>query len=102
MTEVIPKNFPSMNRTDKIYPVYIWQRVPEIIILAKYDYVKNKKLSLSLAKELNTQIMYESTRFRWEKGNDFAINKLYNGVAIFDSKNNLKSIKTLKQVIHHL
>jgi hypothetical protein len=102
MTEVIPKNFPSMKRSDKIFPVYIWQRIPEVLILAKYDYVKNRKLTLSQAKDLNTQIMYENTKFRWEKGKDFAINKLYSGVAVFDSKNNLKSIKTSKHILHYL
>ena len=102
MTEVIPKNFPSLSRSDKIFPVYIWQRRPEILTIAKYDYVKNKKLSLAQAKDLNTQIMYEITRFRWEMGKDFTVNRLYSGVAIFDSKNNLKTIKTSKHVMHYL
>ena len=101
MTTVVPRTFPTSNRTDKILPVYIWQRRPEIIVIAVYDHVNYRKLPISSARALDTQIMYESTHFRWESGNDFAINRLYSGVAIFDRKGNLKTIRTKNHVLHH-
>lgn len=102
MTEVIPKTFPVARRSDKILPIYIWQTRPEILVIAVYDHVKNRKLNLSSAKALNTQIMYEITRFRWEAGRDFALNRLYSGVGIFSNKNKLKTIKTKNHVVHYL
>lgn len=101
MTEVVPKTFPVAKRSDKILPVYVWQTRPEILVIAIYDHVKNKKLTLALAKALNTQIMYEITRFRWELGRDFAQNRLYSGVAVFDNKGKLKTIKTRNHVLHY-
>jgi hypothetical protein len=45
--------------------------------------------------------MYETAHLRWEHGNDLALNRLYKGIAIFDSKKNLKTIKTRNHVIHY-
>jgi len=101
MTEVIPKTFPSTKRSDKILPIYVWQTRPEILTIAVYDHVKNRKLTLSSAKALNTQILYEITHFRWEAGRDLAINKLYSGVGIFNNRGTLKTIKTRNHVMHY-
>ena len=101
MTEVVPKTFPVARRSDKILPIYVWQTRPEILVIAVYDHVKNRKLNLTSAKALNTQIMYEITRFRWELGRDFAKNRLYSGVGIFDSRGKLKTIKTRNHILHY-
>lgn len=102
MTEVVPKTFPVTRRTDKILPIYVWQTRPEILVIAVYDHVKNRKLNLPSAKALNTQIMYEITRFRWETGRDLALNRLYSGVGIFDKNGKLKTIKTKNHVVHYV
>lgn len=100
MTQVIPKVFPTLTRGDKAYPVYIWQSRPEIIVVAIHDYLKDEK-TLVDAKDLKTQIMYETAHFRWEHGKDFALNRLYKGVAFFDTKQNLKTIKTKNHILHY-
>jgi hypothetical protein len=100
MTHIVTKVFPTLSRGDKAYPVYIWQNRPEIIVIAIHDYLKDEK-TLAEAKELTTQIMYETAHLRWEHGNDLALSRLYKGIAIFDSKKNLKTIKTRNHVIHY-
>jgi len=102
MTEVIPKKFPVAKKSDKILPIYVWQNRPEVIVIAVYDHVKYPKLKLGDARNLNTQIMYEITRFRWEQGKDFAVSTLYPGVGIFDTKGTLKTIKTRNNVLHYI
>lgn len=101
MTTVVQKVLPTIKRGDKAYPVYIWQPRPELLMIAKYDYLGNGELSLQQAKDLDEQVLYEITRFRWQVGNDFVPNRLYKGVAFFDSKDELKTIKTSKQLLHY-
>jgi len=101
MTLVVPKVLPTIKSGDKAYPVYIWQTRPELLMIAIYDYLGEGELSLAQAKELTTQILYENVKFRWQTGNDFALNRLYKGVAFFDSKGELKTIKTSKHILHY-
>lgn len=100
--EVIPKNFPRISMTDKIYPVYIWKERLEIVNIAIYDHVHRKTLTIKTARDLKSKIIYEDIEFRFEKGPDFVINRLYKGVAIFDRRRNLKTLQTARIICHHV
>ena len=98
--EVVPRNFPKKSITDDIYPVVIWKERPEIVRIAIYDHSKRKTLSIPSARKLNTQILYEDIDFVWEKGDDFKIDKIYRGIAVFNRKGNLKTLETLHHICH--
>lgn len=99
--EAIPKKFPTITLSDTVYPVVIWKDRPEIVHIAIFDH-KRKRITLREATALYTQIIYESNDFVFEKGDDFAINKLYKGVAVFNHRNILKTIQTSKNILHRL
>lgn len=99
--EVVPKNYPTITKSDSIYPVVIWQDRPELIHIAFYDHRRRRRLSLRGAQNLNTQILYEDVDFVTEKGGPFSLNRLYRGIAVF-RRNDLKTLKTSRHIIHRM
>uniref|UniRef100_A0A6C0JTK1 Uncharacterized protein n=1 Tax=viral metagenome TaxID=1070528 RepID=A0A6C0JTK1_9ZZZZ len=101
MVEVVPRNFPTISLSDTIYPVVIWKDRPEITRIAIFDH-KKKRISLKQANELYSQIIYESNDFTFEAGDEFSIGKLYKGIAVFNHRHNLKTLKTAGHICHRL
>jgi len=99
---VVAKKFPTVGLTDVVYPVVIWKDRPEILHIAIFDH-RRKKIGLREAKELYTQILFETNDFIFEKGEDnFKLDRLYKGVAVFNRHNNLKTLQTARHVCHIL
>ncbi len=99
--DIVPKRFPTISMTDKVLPIVIWMDRPEIVKIAIYDHQKHR-ISLRGAENLNTQILYESNDFIFEKGDDFHINRLYKGIGVFNHRGNLKTIQTRNHICHRM